>query len=689
MGFGSFAVGWNQQGEREQNRRQKMIQFVNEYRRLNPHATADELTGVIESMTGGANHWLRGALPSPQQIKQIGEQNQAQKKQLELLNKAQAYRAQQTIADTATSVFDRIAVDESNPAAAMQKMFETLGVEDEQEQQILSSAIGDPAARRQKLISDRTREGRAKALAELARLDELGLLHGSKAIQQLLPNMPPEVLKAWEEEYAQQKKAKEARRASELNTLVEQVVTDPTLIDAVATGKYIGNEEMLRSTVASRLGPLAEDPKAVEQAMQTLVSNADRAKQGARAKRVEDTLPIAQEEYKRLMELQKHIMTATASGKHENVASAMSLISGPYLLDDQQLAALPGIVEEMNEDYGDEPPSQIAETIKKRLGPLKRKQNSVAWSLDQANQAAGQPMTETDFEKLAMSNVETIASDFDKEVDSLRKDMISAKGSSETHQRQVQEAAFSLFAHTKAQLEGQLEDLEATRANPMEHIGGIWSENAGAQAEAAIQAELERMEDVRRELLQGVDSMAEPAVEPQVEEEPPIPGRRTRRGAPPAGIPWPEQKEHGGRRQRREGLSSAIPDTKEARQIGEAIEIAVQKYGLPQEARALMYAMAETESSFTLGAKNKSGAHGPFQFMPETAKDYGLSDPTNAMAAADATARKLIDARRRQRGNWFDAAVAHHSGNAWSRLGPAGLDYTQKLAQRYHKYLNT
>ena len=63
------------------------------------------------------------------------------------------------------------------------------------------------------------------------------------------------------------------------------------------------------------------------------------------------------------------------------------------------------------------------------------------------------------------------------------------------------------------------------------------------------------------------------------------------------------------------------------------IDGANSKYGLPD---GLLSAIASAESGYNPNAKNSgSGASGMFQFMPATAKGYGI-DPFNPTQAADA-----------------------------------------------------
>lgn len=60
------------------------------------------------------------------------------------------------------------------------------------------------------------------------------------------------------------------------------------------------------------------------------------------------------------------------------------------------------------------------------------------------------------------------------------------------------------------------------------------------------------------------------------------------------------------------------------------------KYGLPS---GFLDRTAGIESAYNAGARNPSGASGLFQFMPETAKEYGLADPFDPAASTDAAGR--------------------------------------------------
>lgn len=80
------------------------------------------------------------------------------------------------------------------------------------------------------------------------------------------------------------------------------------------------------------------------------------------------------------------------------------------------------------------------------------------------------------------------------------------------------------------------------------------------------------------------------------------------------------------------------------------------QYGLPN---GMLSAIRRVES----GGKNMlsdAGALGEFQFMPSTAKAYGIN-PLDPSQAATGAARMMADLGRLYKGNW-DAALAHYNG---------------------------
>lgn len=94
----------------------------------------------------------------------------------------------------------------------------------------------------------------------------------------------------------------------------------------------------------------------------------------------------------------------------------------------------------------------------------------------------------------------------------------------------------------------------------------------------------------------------------------------------------------------------------EVRQITLEVE---RKYGLPEDT---LYKMAGIESGYRPDAKSPVGAQGWFQFMPATAKEYGLTDPSDLPSAADAAGRKMRDLMKKHGGNLDYALVDYNGG---------------------------
>ncbi len=86
-------------------------------------------------------------------------------------------------------------------------------------------------------------------------------------------------------------------------------------------------------------------------------------------------------------------------------------------------------------------------------------------------------------------------------------------------------------------------------------------------------------------------------------------------------------------------------------------DAAEKKYSLP---KGLMRRMAYQESRFNPSAKSPVGALGLMQFMPATAKEFGI-DPLNPAQAIDA-AGKYMSSLYRQAGSWTAALAAYNWG---------------------------
>jgi len=88
----------------------------------------------------------------------------------------------------------------------------------------------------------------------------------------------------------------------------------------------------------------------------------------------------------------------------------------------------------------------------------------------------------------------------------------------------------------------------------------------------------------------------------------------------------------------REG-ESAVPDFVPER-FAPAIARAAQRWNV---SAALISAQLYAESNFNPFAQSPAGAHGIAQFMPGTARGYGLSDPFDPGEAIDAQAHLMHD----------------------------------------------
>lgn len=106
---------------------------------------------------------------------------------------------------------------------------------------------------------------------------------------------------------------------------------------------------------------------------------------------------------------------------------------------------------------------------------------------------------------------------------------------------------------------------------------------------------------------------------------------------------------------RDEGLSLQA----RAQQIEPFIKESSRRYGI--DARILRI-LCFIESRYRLDAVSPKGARGPMQFMPDTAKRFGVRDPHDPREAIDAAARYLRDLLRRFGGRLDLALAAYNSG---------------------------
>ena len=86
---------------------------------------------------------------------------------------------------------------------------------------------------------------------------------------------------------------------------------------------------------------------------------------------------------------------------------------------------------------------------------------------------------------------------------------------------------------------------------------------------------------------------------------------------------------------------------------------AVLRHDVPMD---LLAAQLYAESNFNPFARSPAGAQGIAQFMPGTARAYGLSNPFDADKAIDTQARLMSDLLRRYGGKAALALAAYNAG---------------------------
>ena len=106
-----------------------------------------------------------------------------------------------------------------------------------------------------------------------------------------------------------------------------------------------------------------------------------------------------------------------------------------------------------------------------------------------------------------------------------------------------------------------------------------------------------------------------------------------------------------------------------------------KRYGLPKN---LLAALSMQESHGNPNASSSVGAHGAFQFMPATARQYRVNTASIA-SSADGAARKMGDLLQRYKGDLGKALTAYHSGEGnvdRGRIGPIGRKYAPEVMAR-------
>ena len=122
------------------------------------------------------------------------------------------------------------------------------------------------------------------------------------------------------------------------------------------------------------------------------------------------------------------------------------------------------------------------------------------------------------------------------------------------------------------------------------------------------------------------------------------------------------------------------------RQYDSLIAGANSMYGLPD---GLLGAVASAESSFNPNARNsKSGAAGLFQFIPSTAKGYGI-DPYDPIQAADAAGKMLSGLAAKYEGDYAKALAAYNwgGGNLDKAIKKFGNDWYAHAPEETQGYI--
>lgn len=101
----------------------------------------------------------------------------------------------------------------------------------------------------------------------------------------------------------------------------------------------------------------------------------------------------------------------------------------------------------------------------------------------------------------------------------------------------------------------------------------------------------------------------------------------------------------------------------------------------------LLAAQARRESRFNPNAVSPAGAQGISQFMPETARGYGLTNPFDPAASIDAQARLMRDLLKQFNGNEVAALVGYNAGPRTAERFVRGGQDTSTLPRETQGYI--
>lgn len=116
------------------------------------------------------------------------------------------------------------------------------------------------------------------------------------------------------------------------------------------------------------------------------------------------------------------------------------------------------------------------------------------------------------------------------------------------------------------------------------------------------------------------------------------------------------------------------------------ISQATKKYGLPTD---LLARVANAESSWDPEATSSAGAQGLFQFMPATARGYGIN-PLDPAQATDAAGKMLSGLLAKYGGDYAKALAGYNWGGgnvdkAVKKYGSNWLAHAPAETQKYIK----
>lgn len=110
--------------------------------------------------------------------------------------------------------------------------------------------------------------------------------------------------------------------------------------------------------------------------------------------------------------------------------------------------------------------------------------------------------------------------------------------------------------------------------------------------------------------------------------------------------------------------------------VAEPLLSAASAFGLDPK---VLHSIMQVESGGKLDAVSSAGARGPFQFMPDTARRYGLKDPHDLSQAASAAAQFMRDNLAATGGDLDSALMRYHGGPDQTNWGPLTRAYPAKI----------